>query len=257
MAEIGKYLYCIIPCPQERTFNGIAIGSEAGPVFTVCHNGLAAVVSDAMVKRYESTRQNLMAHEKVLEAVMREFTLLPVRFGTVTDSTSPIRDIQRLLQSRSGEFLKLMGDLADKAELGLRAFWRDEKAVFAELAAENPDIDRLRHSLMGKPAPATHFDRIRLGEMVKEALNRKRAQEAARILSPLRQIALGVRENELLIDRVVLNAAFLVLRSRERELDEAVSRLDGELGERFAFKYTGPAPPYNFVNIVVNWQELR
>jgi hypothetical protein len=257
MAELGKYLYCIIPCPEERTFDGVAIGNEDGVVYAVCHKGLAVVVSDSPVKQYESTRNNMMAHEKVLEAVMREFTSLPVRFGTVTDPASPLQDIQRLLSSRFEEFQNLLADMEGKVELGLKAFWRDEKAIFEEIVAENMDIRRLRDSLSGKSPAAAHFERIRLGEIVKEALNRKRAKEAAKILPPLRRFAHSVRENEVLADRMVVNAAFLVDKVRERELDQAVSELDEQLGQRVALKYVGPAPPYNFVNIVVNWQELR
>jgi len=256
MAEVGKYLYAIIPCQEDRTFTTVAIGSEDGVVHTVRRNGLAAVVSDSPVKQYESTRQNMVAHERVLEAVMREFTLLPVRFGTVADSTSPVQDIQKLLSSRFYEFQELLKDMDGKVELGLKAFWRNEKAIFEEIVGENTDIRRLRNSLLGKSAEATHFDRVRLGEMVKEALNRKRAKEAAKILLPLRQIAHSVRENEALGDRMVVNAAFLVDKSKEPEFDHAVANLDDQFGERVVLRYIGLAPPYNFVNIVVDWKEL-
>jgi len=225
-------------------------------VHTVPHNGLAAVVSDSPVKQYESTRQNMVAHERVLETVMREFALLPVRFGTVTASTSPMQDIQKLLGSRSVEFEKLLMEIKDKVELGLKAFWRDEKAIFEEIVAENTDIRRLRNSLSGKPPEAIHFDRIRLGEMVKEALNRKRAREASKILQPLRRVAHSIRENEALGDRMVVNAAFLVNKTKEPEFDQAVSKLDEQFGERLILKYIGLAPPYNFVNIVVDWKGL-
>ena len=257
MAEMDKYFYCIIPCKENRTFDTTAIDSEGNAVYTVLHNNLAAVVSDSPVMQYESTRQNMVAHERVLETVMREFTLLPVRFGTVTDSTSPTQDIQKLLSGRFEEFEKLLRDMGDKVEQGLKAFWHDEKAIFEEIVGENADIRRLRNSLLGKSAEATHFDRVRLGEMVKEALNHKRAKEAARILLPLRGLAHSVRENEVMGDRMVVNAAFLVDRSKEPEFDQAVSKLDGQFGTRVVFKYIGSAPPYNFVNIVVNWEELK
>jgi len=256
MAEMGKYLYCIIPCSENRTFDADVIGNGGGVVHTVPDNSLAAVVSDSPVKQYESTRQNMVAHERVLETVMKEFTLLPVRFGTVTDSTSPVQGIQKLLGSRFAEFEKLLEDMEDKVELGLKAFWRDEKTIFEEIVTENTDIRRLRNSLSGKSPEATHFDRIRLGEMVKEALNRKRAREATRILQPLRRVAHSIRENEALGDRMVVNAAFLVDRSKEPEFDRVVSKLDEEFGERLVLKYIGLAPPYNFVNIVVDWKEL-
>ena len=256
MAEMSKYLYCIIPCSENRIFNADVIGNGDGVVHTVPHNGLAAVVSDSPVTQYESTRRNMMAHEKAIERVMKEFTLLPVRFGTITDSASPIQDIQKLLGSRFEEFQKLLEDMEDKVELGLKAFWRDEKAIFEEIVAEDADIRRLRNSLSGKSPEATHFDRIRLGEIVKEALNRKRAKEAAKILLPLRRIAHSVRENEALGDRMVVNAAFLVNKSKEPEFDQVVGKLDEQFVERVAIKYIGSAPPYNFVNIMVDWKEL-
>jgi len=256
MTEPGYYLYCIIPCQEDRTFDAVAIGSEDGAVHTVYHKGLAAVVSNSPVKQYESTRRNMMAHERVLETVMREFTLLPVRFGTVADSASPVDDIRKLLCSRFDEFHGLLSDMEGQVELGLKAFWRDEKAIFEEIVAESLDIRRLRHSLSRRSIEASYFDRIRLGEMVKRALGNKRAKEAARILPPLRRVAQSVRENEVLADRMVLNAAFLIDRGKEPEFDHEVSKLDEQLGERLALKYVGSAPPYNFVNIVVNWKEL-
>ena len=106
MAEMGKYLYCIIPCSENRTFTADVIGDGDGVVHTVCHQDLAVVVSNSPVTQYESTRRNMVAHERVLETVMREFTLLPVRFGTVTDSTAPVQGIQKLLGSRFAEFDK-------------------------------------------------------------------------------------------------------------------------------------------------------
>ena len=256
MTEPGKYFYCVIPGKENRTFEVNAIGDGGGVVHTICHQGLAAVVSDSVVTQYQSTRQNMIAHERVLETVMRETNLLPVRFGTVTDAASPERNIKKLLESRFEEFQKLLGDIEDKVELGLKAFWRDEKAIFAGILAENADIKRFRDSLAGRPPAATHFDRVRLGEMVKEALNRQRVEEATNILLPLRRIAHRVQENAVLADRIIVNAAFLVEKNQEPEFDRVVSKLDEQFVKRVAIKYIGPVPPYNFINIVVNWEEL-
>jgi hypothetical protein len=54
---------------------------------------------------------------------------------------------------------------------------------------------------------------------------------------------------------MVLNAAFLLSRANGPAMDEAVKRLDEEFRDRLMFKYVGPVPPYNFVNIVVNLKE--
>jgi len=57
------------------------------------------------------------------------------------------------------------------------------------------------------------------------------------------------RDNKPIGDKMILNAAFLLQREREAEFDDAVNRIARKFGERLNFKYTGPWPPYNFVNI--------
>ncbi|MEW6034236.1 MAG: GvpL/GvpF family gas vesicle protein [Chloroflexota bacterium] len=256
MSRLGKYLYCVIRCSEDLAFEDVApMGSVKGPVHTVCCDGLAMVASDSPVKEYENTRVNMLAHEHVLEKVMREYSTLPVRFGTVADAGSPTEAIRSLLRRRSQEFGQLLTDMEGKVELGLKALWSDEELIFEEIVAQNESIRRLRNSIAGKPPQATHFDRVRLGEMVKQALERKRVEEAAAILAPLRQLAHRTVENRVVLDRMVVNAAFLAEKRDEQEFDQAVNKLDERLGTRITFKYVGPVPPYNFVNIVVNWQE--
>lgn len=256
MDNLGKYLYCIIRCSEERIFHGAApMGNTDSLVHTVAHLGLAAVVSNSPATEYDATPANLLAHQRVQEKVMKEFTLLPVRFGTVANSASPEQDIRRLLEKRSQEFNALLAEMDGKVELGLKAIWRDEKAVFQEILSQSEEIKALRDSLTGKPPQATHFDRIRLGEMVQKALAQKRAATAAKLLAPLQRIAYRIQDNDVFMDRMVVNTAFLVDRNREGEFDRAIAQLDEELGQQIALKYVGPVPPYNFVNIVVNWQE--
>jgi hypothetical protein len=47
---------------------------------------------------------------------------------------------------------------------------------------------------------------------------------------------------------MILNAAFLVQRDREPAFDRRIKEIAAEF-ELLTFKYTGPWPPYNFVNI--------
>jgi hypothetical protein len=59
----------------------------------------------------------------------------------------------------------------------------------------------------------------------------------------------ATRSNKLIGDNMILNVAFLVERAREAEFDTAVSDLSSRNADLLSFKYTGPWPPYNFVNI--------
>jgi hypothetical protein len=254
---LGKYLYCICRCSEERIFEGVAaIGNPDVPVHTVPWDGLAVVVSDSAIERYEATRQNLLSHERVVEAVMREQTPLPVRFGTVADHETPVANIQKLLESRAAEFDRLLHEMEGKVELGLKAFWRSENLVFDEIVAGDERIRTLRDALQRQRGGVSQAARMRLGEMVKTALARKRDGEARRILAPLRPIADRVTENPVLLDRMIVNSAFLVRRDREAEFDRPVAALDRELGGQIRLMYVGPVAPYNFVRIVVNWDQV-
>ncbi len=261
--EEAKYLYCIIKCGRERDFGGApAVGGRGDGVHTVVSGDLAAVVSDSPDVKYDTTRASMMAHQLVIERVMDEgFTVLPIRFGTVTKpgTITPVADIRRkLLERKSAELEELYRQMVGRVELGLRALWRDEKAIFEELVAENRPIRTARDALlsrMSRPAEATRLDRMRLGEMVKAALDRQREKETKNLLARLAPLAERVRENRNVVDRMVLNAAFLVRRENEAVFDEAVAGLNQELGERMVLKYTGPAPPFNFCEIVVTWDE--
>lgn len=257
MSDQGKYLYCIISCPERRAFDDVApIGDGGGLVHTVPHSGLAAVVSDSPATEYENTRTNMLAHERVQERVMREYPLLPVRFGTVARSACPTEHVEKLLEKRSQEFRRQLADVEGKVELGVKALWQDEKAVYEEILVENAAIRRLRDSLVGRPAAALRFDAVPLGEMVKDAFEQKKKREAVGLMAPLRCLAERVKENDVIVDRMVLNAAFLVDEVRQGELDLAVAMLDDQLGHRLTFKYTGPNPPWNFVEITVNWEDI-
>ena len=211
---------------------------------------LAAVISDSPVIVFDNSRRNMMAHTLVLEEVMRAFTLLPVRFGTIAHSAEAIQE--QLLHRRYDELNQLLGEMEGRVELGLKAFWY-EGAIFEEIVAESPPVRRLRDSLKNRSPEESYYDRIHLGELVEAAMEHKRNVDAEKVLNRLRPLVYKTRANKLITDRMVLNAAFLVEKANEAACDQAVQALDAEMGKRMMFKYVGPVPPYNFVNIVVQW----
>jgi hypothetical protein len=249
---LGKYMYCIIRSPEPRQFATLGIGERGDIVHTAPFMNLAAVVSDSPTVEYESSRRNMMAHTLVLEEVMREFTILPVRFSTVAPSAEAIQE--KVLKRRFGEFNGLLTEMEGRVELGLKAFWY-EGVIFHEIVEDDPPIRRLRDSLMGRTPEETYYDRIRLGEIIESAMWRKRDEDAEKILARLRPLVYKTQINKAITERMVLNAAFLVAEARQAEFDAAVKKLDAEMGKRFIFKYVGPVPPYNFVSIVVTWED--
>ena len=262
---MGKYIYAIIPCPNgPREFASPSMGDNGDVVHTVHFQDLAAVVSDHPqmdFQQFERTRANMMTHTKVLEEVMQELTILPVRFGTVGPSAEAIQE--QVLSRRYDEFLDLVAEMEGKVELCLKVIW-PENVIFTEIVKESSSaMRRLRDKLKGRSAEETHFERIRLGEMIEAAMDKKRDEDAEKLLAPLRPLIPKeqvnykdrIQLNRLLLDRMVINAAFLVAKDRQAEFDEAVGQVKTELKDRMLFKYMGPVPPYNFVLIIIYWDK--
>src|SRR5687768_12414536 len=123
--EGGKYVYCIIRLDRPRDFGEIGIGGSKR-VYTVHYRDLAAVVSDTPIVIYDPTRENVLAHEFVNETVMREFTLIPMSFGTVFRSE---KDVSVLLKSTYQAFTDVLEKMQDKIEFGLKILWDRDKVV--------------------------------------------------------------------------------------------------------------------------------
>ena len=84
----GKYVYCIIKADSPRSFGPIGIGADSTEVTTIHYRDLAAVVSDAPPEIIDSTRENVLAHERVNETVMRDFTVIPMSFERCSRPTT-------------------------------------------------------------------------------------------------------------------------------------------------------------------------
>ena len=247
----GEYLYAVYEGSQPRNFKVQGIGERGDSVHTIHHGRLAAVVSASPIVEYDNSRRNMMAHTLVLEEVMEEFDILPVRFGTVAPSAEAVENL--LLARRYDELTQLLGQMRNRVELGLKAFWY-EGVAFKEIAKEDEKVRKLRDALEGRSLDETYYERIRLGEAVEKAMGDKRAHDEEMILSRIRPFVHKTRTNKIISDRMVLNAAFLVDAAKEADVDAVVQALDEECADRLMFKYVGPVPPYNFVDITVNWQ---
>ena len=240
----GKYVYCIIRLEAARDFGEVGIGGGSR-VYTVHYNDLAAVVSDTPIVIYDPTRENVLAHEFVNETVMREFTVIPMSFGTVFRSED---DVRELLRSTYQAFTDVLEKMRDKIEFGVQIRW-DRDRVIETIEQENDEIRRLKDEITRNTASSTYFARMQLGRLVDAALEERGSRYVADVHEELKQYSVASRSNKVIGDRMIMNAAFLVDRAREKAFDEAVKELSRRYEHLLSFKYTGPWPPYNFVNI--------
>jgi hypothetical protein len=238
----GLYVYGVMragdACAPPRT------GVGDSPVQTVERRPIAALVSEVPGDSVPSRAKNLTAHSEVLRAAMDGGTVLPMRFGVLMPDADTVR--RDLLETREAWLTRMLDALDGRVEMTVSAMYREE-VLLHEVVTQDAGIRTLRERVRARPAAATHFDRIRLGELVANAVEVRRTADAAAILDALRPLADAYVPGDLLHEQMVVNAAFLVRRDGLVEFDAAVERVSAERAERMHFKLTGPLPPFSFV----------
>lgn len=241
----GRYVYGVIESRAPVAFGKSSIGGVSEDVYTVHHGDIAAVVSCTPVFIFDPTRDNALAHEHVIESVMKNYTIIPMSFGTVFRTDEDIREVLKSIYSSLKDVLKQM---TGKLEFGLKVNW-DRDRIIEELKREHEEIHRFHQELTRKHLQSTYFARMQLGRMIDKALAELAANYVREIYDGLRSVCVASRDNKPIGDKMILNAAFLIQKERETEFDAAVNKVAQKFGDRLNFKYTGPWPPYNFVNI--------
>ena len=239
------YVYGVRAADTKRL--GSAKGIGDADLHEVTHDGLAALVSELPGDReLRFGRDELAAHARVLEQAIELVTILPMRFGVVMENADDVRT--RLLEAHQDELVQQLQEFDGKVELRVRAIY-DEAQLMREIVRADEQIQRLRESVRTLPDDATYFDRIQLGDLIVEAIDRKRGVDADDILRPLEPLARELRVGEPTHERMVVNASFLVDRSRIADFDQAVDKVGQAQANRMRLKYTGPLPPHSFAEL--------
>ncbi|GAC1656422.1 MAG: gas vesicle protein GvpL [Gemmatimonadaceae bacterium] len=240
--EGAKYVYSVIrqDCPKAFALIGIRGGMR---VYTVQHEDIAAVVSDAATGCYDATRDDVVAHELVNESLMRETAVIPMAVGTAFPSEA---DVRELLRSTYDAFRDALHRMHDKIEFGLKILWDRDKVV-AHIEREEDEIRELKRAIARQGTSATHLARMRLGRLTENALKDLGNRCVTEVREQLKGIVLESRDNEPRGDRVIMNAAVLVERFDEKAFDRRVKEIGRSYDQLLTFTYTGPWPPYHFL----------
>lgn len=257
-AKEGKHLYGVIGTNEKRNFGPLGLGGRGDEVYTISYQDLAAVTSDTPITTYrsldkEALVQHLASHQAVVEKVMKDYSVLPLKFGTVVATEEEVKNI---LEKGYHQFKRVLEAIDNKMELDVVALWNSD-LIFKDILKENPEIQKFKQEMAGKSADETYNQRIELGKMVATVLDKKRKKWAQEIVEVLKDISLDFRLNRIVADKMVVNAAFLVENDKEREFDQEVNQLNQRYQERINFRCVGPLPPYSFSTLEIRRMEFK
>ena len=171
---------------------------------------------------FDATRENVLAHERVGETVMRNHTVIPMSFGTVFKTRD---DIVELLRAAYEAFNDVLNKMQDKLEFGLKVLGTatsrsaTSRAKTTTCAASRRDLvpeglDLLRAHAIRPLMDAAPERSERYVRDIFEQLRRCRW--------PPRQQADG--------DKMIMNAAFLVAREKKSAFDAKVKQIGARHG---------------------------
>lgn len=236
------YVYGIVPVDTDVP-EGLS-GTDGGELSLIRHDELAAVVSEIFTDRPLGTREDLLAHERVVESLAAETTVLPLRFGAVVRTADAVTD--ELMAPYHDWFAGVLTDLADRMEFIIfGTYVRD--TVLREVLTEEPEVLRLRESVRQMSEDAGYYERIRLGELIVQALEGKRETDNAALAQAIAPHAVAVAPRQPVGEDTAADVAFLVSDAERRQFEHAVEDLGSRWAGRIRLRMLGPLAPYDFV----------
>ena len=219
----------------------LGTGIDDGAVTTLAEGDVAALVTAA--EEVRPRRASLLAHVDVLDRALGRGPVLPLRFGMLAEEDTVRASL------RDADLRRRLDALDGRVEMALGVRYREE-VVLREVLAGNPRLEAMRAEIAARPPAATHFERIRLGELIAEAIDARRSVDAAEILAAVEPHVDALSHEKPKSEHSVLDVACLVQRERLDELDAALETVSRERAERMQFRLLGPRPPHSFVEAV-------
>ena len=244
MSGQGEYIYGIVGEPQLRRFSFPGVGEA--DVYTINYQRIAAIVSDIEFPEIDPTRKNVQAHTVVQDELLKEYTLLPMGFGMVATSKDEVRG---LLEKNYEGLTSELNRLAGSIEVELKLYW-DPETIIKEIQGENQELSRIKAKInTGSSFLEKRNLLIEAGKLVDNIVLDWKTRYAEMVYTVLKELSYQAKMNNPVGLKNLLNASFLIDKSRESEFKEQVYTLDSKFQGKVNFKYVGPMPPYNFVDL--------
>jgi hypothetical protein len=238
----GVYLFCAIQEKVPKKFGTVKLNERISGVYTIHYNNVAMVVSKVSGEVLPA-RNNLMAHQQIISEVMKQYSVIPISFGNVFHSKN---DVLLIMEHLNEEFEKLFSHLENKMEVGLKVI--PKKEWIEQEMKNNPLLNEWKSKQKDQ---ANFYEQIQLGEQAQNFILNLEEKVSTEIFEALLELAEAGKQNKTIPGKTLLNAAFLVDIAHETSFDNKVNELYEIWKDKAEFKYSGPWPAYNFVNITL------
>ncbi len=240
-------LYCIFQTRENQEPPHLSCENNIWPVLFITSNNLTAAVSRVDRSGLIPDTSRVLAYEKIISLLHRDFTVIPMRYGCVLDEES---QIIRLLESRCKAYTALLSKLEGCVEIGIRALQGcdDPLLHYTEESSLHP-MARERYS----PSPGLDYLAARkLHHAQKEEL----ARQDLRVIEKIREPFAGLyvkckvenhtpRFGNYTLFTPLLSLYFLVPKGSVEAFQKKFYSISVLKSPKLLL--SGPWPPFNFV----------
>jgi hypothetical protein len=218
-------------------------------LYAVLFNQISAVVSDMSRASQIAGKSTAIEYAGVIETLSQQFTLLPMRFGSIMQSNEAII---HMLERNYHDIQQNLLKVERKYEFGLKVFC-DSETLMAELR------EKSEASPLPSATPAPEIKNSESRNWVNKKLKEHRLEELLvsyidsvieDITGQLDRLKTISKIKKMVTPTTIIDGVFLLDKALKDELIHAV----GDLQNKFPglnFILTGPWPPYNFVDFIV------
>jgi Gas vesicle synthesis protein GvpL/GvpF len=211
-------------------------------IHAVAAGSLAALVGPGASP--DQARAALMAHFEMLEHVAAEVDVLPVRHGVSAPDERAIRN--EILDENRQRWSAELDRLSGRLELRIRASF-DRDAILARIVEANPAIPPLRERAAVEPEGFASPARVRLGRLVMEGLEARRASVRRWLRARAADLTEEVRESRPAGEMGAATLSLLLPRVDVERVRLELEKLPGASPQPITLRIIGPLPPWSFV----------
>ncbi|KAB1924661.1 GvpL/GvpF family gas vesicle protein [Micromonospora noduli] len=242
--ETGLFLYGLVPADVEATPDADGVGEPPGEVTVVRHGDLGALVSEVPLDTPLGRSADLRAYQELLDGTAVVAPVLPVRFGTVVTGPDAVLD---LLRPHHDRFAAALAELEGTVQYVVQGRF-EEPALLGAILDENPAAARLAEQVRGRTEAASREPRIRLGELISQAVELRREAENRRLLDTTAEYVVSTRLRPPNHEMDAAHVALLVDSNKEDALVDVLEEYAQDRRGLLRMRLLGPLAPYDFVD---------
>ena len=233
------YVYGIVDYSNQISES--IYGLEGAGVYNIPYCDIGAVVSEISQPIRDVTEGAVLEHEAVVEKLMANSTVLPVRFGTIIDGRD---NLLSMMQSYYEDFKDNLARLHNKLEFGIKVIWSADKIKgnIVKTLKKGKQKDSEPNNSQSKKFMTEKFDKYKIDKEFQA-----KADRFIKVMDIFfSRFATEKKLGKLKTENLLLDAVYLVEKNKQDDFKEAFEHIKGG-HQGLKYLFSGPWPAYNFV----------